>query len=484
MATDTVNFISSLHGEQRRRERGIDRRDLQEAIRHGTAVFQPPPRRPGREMQGRWKITWNDIVYITDYDKTTEITSWAIPLPLKEAPLSEGDLRKSKEMARRIRSGEQAITSHTILIVDQSGSMNTADVPGHRTRSRCVFYNIATEIISAPLLANMLSFTDVITIIQMRDEATIIVDAEPVSWQLYNVVVGLAAEAEATAHKKSRRHRRARGNGNFIPALKLAFEVASNSVQRYGTNIALLMFFLSDGRPSDHARLRICADSLSYLILDEMAVSVNRLPASLRPHFIFGSFGFANEYASDFWLLKSMAVEVACTGAVGIFRHGVDSRSLRAALLHVSKLLTTKISRLSSLIQQRPMETQFAHGGRGRVRDDLIQAAGKTSVHDMGTATTDFTQFEILRPVQRYALITKSTPPDKIEYKYWTKVPFMSPRATGIAKSETYLEKGAERVAFELREVDSFGSVTSQPLVWKENLRSDAPFMFSCMSCE
>ena len=67
-----------------------------------------------------------------------------------------------------------AITStigRTVLIVDQSGSMKKSDVMGHRSRSRGVFYTIASEMIATPLLHNMLSFNDTLSLIEMRDFA-------------------------------------------------------------------------------------------------------------------------------------------------------------------------------------------------------------------------------------------------------------------------------------------------------------------------
>ena len=230
MATkiDTVQFISSLHGQQRRRERNIDRRDLEAAIAEGERELQQP-RRKGQLP--RWKITWGDVVYITDYDLQYEITSWALPLPLQKVPLDDGKLRQIREMQRRLEEGETAITSHTILVVDQSGSMMRADVAGHRNRSRCVFYNIAMEIISAPLLAQMVFFTDVVTIIQMRDEAEIIVDQQSASWLLFNRVVDLANQAERDARLRAR-ERRACGPGNFIPAIELASKAAQATVER------------------------------------------------------------------------------------------------------------------------------------------------------------------------------------------------------------------------------------------------------------
>jgi hypothetical protein len=77
------------------------------------------------------------------------------------------------EQKRRLHTGEASITSHTILIVDQSTSMSKSDVMGHRTRLRGVFYTIANEMIAAPLLMGMMAYTDVVTLIEMRTTPSI-----------------------------------------------------------------------------------------------------------------------------------------------------------------------------------------------------------------------------------------------------------------------------------------------------------------------
>lgn len=52
--------------------------------------------------------------------------------------------------------------------------MKKADVPCHRTRSRAVYYTIANELISKSLINKSLSYTDLITVIEMRDDAKIL----------------------------------------------------------------------------------------------------------------------------------------------------------------------------------------------------------------------------------------------------------------------------------------------------------------------
>ena len=73
LRTSCVEFISSIHGEQRRRERDVTKRDLQAAVKNGTKE-----RTWGFKREPRWKYTFADVVYITDESSVNEITSWAV----------------------------------------------------------------------------------------------------------------------------------------------------------------------------------------------------------------------------------------------------------------------------------------------------------------------------------------------------------------------------------------------------------------------
>jgi hypothetical protein len=81
-----------------------------------------------------------------------------------------------------------------VLVIDQSTSMNSADVHGHRSRSRGAYYAIANEMIAIPFFKGHVSYTDVVTVIEMRDEATLnpVIIMQPVTLELHNKIVDLA----------------------------------------------------------------------------------------------------------------------------------------------------------------------------------------------------------------------------------------------------------------------------------------------------
>jgi hypothetical protein len=120
-----VDFISSIHGEQRRIERLIAKRNIQAAVKYGLREAGRPHPRTG---EPRLKFTYNGVVYITD-GFGLEVTSYASEnLPLPKVDIDVSLSRQITEQKRRIISGETAATSHTVLVVDQSGSMNSSDI--------------------------------------------------------------------------------------------------------------------------------------------------------------------------------------------------------------------------------------------------------------------------------------------------------------------------------------------------------------------
>ena len=72
--TIDVSLISHTHGRVRRKERNIQRIELQAAIKHGTKERA----NPGRDGSLRWRYTHDGVVYITDDTSRHEVTSWRI----------------------------------------------------------------------------------------------------------------------------------------------------------------------------------------------------------------------------------------------------------------------------------------------------------------------------------------------------------------------------------------------------------------------
>ena len=243
--TVDIPFVSSVHGRERRSQRDIMKRDLQAAVKYG----QKERGRPRKNGEPTWKYTFANIVYITDQSSTLEITSYAIELPVSEVVIEDRLTQQHMEAKRRIELNPGSITSHTVIVVDMSGSMNASDMGGHKTRSHGVYYNIAEEFISPRLHpidvtgpGNLFSgksttYTDVLTVIEMRDSYTVVFQREPVSWLLYNKIVQLANLNGAKSH------------GNYFDSIELAFQMLT--CPSLDAKCSLCLFFFSDGRPSD-----------------------------------------------------------------------------------------------------------------------------------------------------------------------------------------------------------------------------------------
>lgn len=141
-ATSDIPFFSSVHGERRRAERAIDRRDLQAAVKHGNKQLA---KRDPRTGALRWKYTYADIIYITDETSTKEITSWVAPIGIPLANLTLNQIGEHEAAKDRLKNDPALCTSHTVIVVDQSGSMRETDVADFYNRSQAVFGMLAPQ---------------------------------------------------------------------------------------------------------------------------------------------------------------------------------------------------------------------------------------------------------------------------------------------------------------------------------------------------
>ena len=347
LLTAEVPFTSSLHGRQRRSEREISVRDLQAAVKYGVKEKGFP----NKKGEPRWKYTFGDVTYITDVTSTLEITSWALELPLTAVSVADKCMIRHREACSRILEDPGLITSHTVLVVDMSGSMNKSDMNGHRSRARGVYYNIAMEMVETKLYpldtglygGPSTAYTDVVTLIEMRGEPEIVFSREPLSWILFNKFVALADLKDAHDH------------GNYYPSLSTAFSVLS--VEKMSQKCALAMFFFTDGKPSDYyttpwqTRDEI-TDNILDLVLESCIGYGDRLT--------FTAFGFGKS-ESEFDLLKAMVARAKAVGVKSNFGYSYsDDHALGNILTLTAQSLTKTRSLLSTL--------NTAHAGHCELR--------------------------------------------------------------------------------------------------------------------
>jgi hypothetical protein len=145
-------------------------------------------------------------------------------------------------------SSDAETGSHTVLVVDSSGSMRKNDVPGYASRTAAVYDCLARDFVQPQLQANSPSennkglankSTHVVTLIEMSDWASVVFARHPFNEEL---------KAKLQARGRSR----ARSHGNYLPALDTVIDLLRRDAA-HGKQLFLL--FLSDGAPSDHVAM-------------------------------------------------------------------------------------------------------------------------------------------------------------------------------------------------------------------------------------
>ena len=231
--TSAATLLSSEHSRMRRAQRLIEKRDLQAALRWGTPVAS-------LNQRGElcWKYTFKDVVFIVDETKTREITCWAQPgagLDTHKQRITEDMVHVHRDACMRLKN-TRSWTSHTVIVVDQSGSMRKTDVSGGATRSDAVWLTLAIDFIAKQIDNGQSTATDVVSVIGMGIHSSVLIDRQPHDWLLFNSILDLLRNQEPYFE------------GNYMPALDAAEKLLL--ANEFGA-CALALFFLSDGKPSD-----------------------------------------------------------------------------------------------------------------------------------------------------------------------------------------------------------------------------------------
>ncbi|XP_066936684.1 uncharacterized protein [Clytia hemisphaerica] len=433
--TSAVDLISSIHGHQRRAERAIEKKDLQSAVLHGTRERQE--RLKNGITQIRYKYTFADIVYITDVTSTHEITSWVLPLPLDSVRVSDNDQHQYNAAVSRIAQDPKIITSHSVFVIDCSGSMKSADVEAHRCRADAVSYSVASEFIAKRLHNPSFGVTpyNVVTVIEMREDAQIVFKKEPMSWVFYNKFVQRSKTSKPSSH------------GSYIPSLDLAMQALKENDHEH---LALFLFFLSDGRPSD-VWLSKHGDSIYPSVSRQ---DIYRRASAIGSHFQerlnFGMVGFGRPF-DDLSVLNEMANQMTIQGAVGSFH--------RSDLKKINSLSTSLANMSSTLTKTCTLLTNARVGDSRKERSVTISQFQKHIIippNDWDSKT-----------VRQNRLVCSELTRHETGF-VWTQRHLLEPKAAGISFSNDPFGKGAERLVYQLREIDANGKIIGTPLVAKD----------------
>jgi hypothetical protein len=482
LSTSAISLISHTHGRERRQERSIQRRELQEAIKYG----RKEQAHPGRDGVRRWKYTHHDIVYVTDEFSRHEITSWRLSGSKEQEEGNNGAFGNDiGDFGATVAAG-----SHTVIVVDHSGSMRKDDVPGYETRTAAVYECLAKEFIQ-PQLDNPREMDggSVVTLIEMSDHASVAFDRRPIDDALLQTI-------------KDRKHSRARSHGNYLSALDAVESVLAPEISR---SSHLLVVFLSDGAPSDHSAmacehgvqvwqqdysggggrantntkdLRKCKQSwpcrniLQKFVEDECVRRVSRLGDRFgrdRLNLYTVAFGPPSE---SYAVLENMA------GALprgGFQKLGLSASGLSSALTSFSSTLTTLRTDAStgSSLTKRNVE-KIAPGSSSSAQAATIPSgSGATIIDPLQWDLYAWGKSDILRvpPFNQQLLDNGRELISKKVYdfyrKQWVRDDLL-PGAVGVAHMKKYFAEGAERYAYRCCEVDVHGKLHGPPLVAKQ----------------
>ena len=245
--TSLITVLSSAHGRIRREQRDIRKRDLKKALKYGTyeklagdgsslSYYHPAAASSShlqhpKTTQCRWKIEYDGIIFITDSTRRIEITSYPVPQSTVSVDYQQRREHHRTQQFFTVADNYSSIcTSHTIFVVDVSGSMNRQDIPLHRDRRTAAYTMIAIDYIAEQILTATETATkattcstDVISVIEFQDTATIVYKKEPISWILYNKILARRRTATNRSYHDRTLHQYQDENlvcdSNYLPAL-------------------------------------------------------------------------------------------------------------------------------------------------------------------------------------------------------------------------------------------------------------------------
>ena len=441
--TSAAVVLSSIHGRERRKQRKISKADLLAAVKYGKkekALYS----KPGEQ---RWMYTFADIVYLTDSTSTREITSWPVQccgIDVEKKVVTPQMQNEHYHSLATIRN-KSAWRSHTVAVVDQSGSMRKADASEDATRSDVVWLALALELVGKKLENGEYSSKDVFSIISMRGEGEVLVKEQPVDWLLYNRIIDLLR----TQHPI--------GDGNYIPSLDKAEKLLSSNPY---SGCALQLIFLSDGRPSDRVPSGIMEGYSTMIEKLEVLVRerISKLASRFGRRLSVGAIAFGQPNEEDFATLKALAEAAKEFNSKGVFSEAsLSINTLSETFTTLSSTLTTTKSEMSDI--------------RG-TRQRKVKEVFRESINTLGSNKMDnsWLYFPYTCESGMSSIVKSVWSKDKTG---WRAAPrkyiFSSPDAKGLALKKRFFGEGAERLVREFREVGADNYFVGEAMVAKES---------------
>lgn len=439
--TSLITILSSEHGRLRREQRDIDKRDLQRAIKHG--VYE-------RAWGQRWRVEYDGIVFITDVSMRREITAFPAPLPLM--PIDSA-MASDHEKAKRLLTEKPGLsTSHTVIVIDNSGSMlaKKNNIHLYRDSQNASFSFTALEFVAEQLFHQTAVNSDLVSLIKFRNRAEVSMEREPIGWPIYNKIL---------SHRNVQKHVERQmlpymdelySGSNYLPALEKANELLETG---YHEKCALSLFFFSDGQSTDHTNLGMSKTETKDRMREEIASMATRYGDALTVTTV----GLGNR-EDDFSALEAMASAATESGAKGNFEY-------------CDKTAKSISSAISSMVTSTTETRTALQEGRRRgftTREDLKEEKDAAVKFDW--------QYYLIKDHMVYDPMMKTfvhsgllplaaaeSHPEEAFRRSYNPPPY-------LAINRNYFGKGAERVAFRCRlsDSDAVSGFTFDTMVAKE----------------
>jgi Mg-chelatase subunit ChlD len=425
-------LLETEHARLRRKQRDIDKKDLNAALQYGTRA----PQYWGKariHTPNVYRYTYNDIVYVVDEKEQKEVTCFAIPLTLEQVKLDTFALLNHSIASLKATVDRDSWTSNTVMVIDTSGSMRTSDVWGARSRLASVWTCVALDFLAQRLESGAARTTDVISIVAMGERPEVLFLEEPTSWTLYNKIVELYMS----------RQRQAVGHGYFRPSLSKAEELLTRNSN---AACAAALLFLSDGLPSDKGRT--CRK--------EIVEKVESLAKNFGRRLTFTTIGIGSN--EEFEMLQKMVDAAKDYGVVAEFKlPSMTSSALGETFTSVATSLTTSQTEMTDLgtLKQR------------KVRDVTRESRSKASQVLTHVSAEDFYFYPLHRVTRKVYM--EEIVNGKCRTSYM-KESLNHPDACYVAFAKGAFGEGAERFAYRFFEVAAdCKTILGPPLVAKEN---------------
>ena len=231
---DSKDFLFSHHCRKRVIQRKFSKVELYPAHKFGEKSPSQPCPQTGAK---RWKYSYQGVTFVTNENSIIGLTSWANPcwgIDLPKVNISQKMADDHDEAL--FFTDKTSWNSHSVVIIDQSGSMRETDTCSNVTRSDMAWLSLALDYVGKQLQSGEKTNKDYFSLIVLSEFGDVILEHHPMNWLLYNRIIDFMRKMQPL------------GCGNYLPALDKASELLMSNKSG---NCALQLVFLSDGSPSD-----------------------------------------------------------------------------------------------------------------------------------------------------------------------------------------------------------------------------------------